>query len=374
MRMASALALLGVLAGAATRADRVDDAVRADMAARHIPGLSLAVVRGGKVTKAAAYGFANLEWSVRATTETVYQLQSVTKQFTATAVMMLVEEGRVGLDDPVSRYLEGTPASWAAVTVRRLLTHTSGIKDFINEPTADLRLDVTEEEVLRAAASRPLNFAPGERYAYSNTNYHLLAMILRKVTGQAWSDFVHERILRPLDMRDTRLVSLADIVPRRASGYLWEGGKLRNGRYVAPSILGYAGGGLMSTVLDMAKWDAALYTEKLLKQSALRQMWTPTKLTGGGASDYGFGWAVGSHHGHPMVTHSGAHSTGFTTAITRFPDDRLTVIVLTNQAYTADPSAIALRVAGMVEPALALPPSAPIVERAPPAAPAPDRR
>src|SRR6185436_11523097 len=135
-------------------------------------------------------------------------IQSITKTFTATAVMMLVEEGRIGLADKLSKHLDNLPPSWSEVTVRHLLSHTSGIKDFINEPTVDLRKDLEPEAVIESLRERPLNFQPGGKYAYSNTGYHLLAMIIRKVTGKYWGDFLQERILGPLEMKDTRVISL----------------------------------------------------------------------------------------------------------------------------------------------------------------------
>ena len=182
----------------------MDDLLTAEIQKRHLPGLSVAVVRDGEIIKTAAYGLADLELDVPATPKTVFQIQSITKTFTAAAILLLAEEGKLALDDPVAKHLEGTPDSWKGITIRHLLNHTSGIKDFINDATASLRLEVTEEEVLRATASRPLNFPPGERWAYSNTNYHLLAMIIRKLSGQWYGDFLRERIFVPLGMTDTR--------------------------------------------------------------------------------------------------------------------------------------------------------------------------
>lgn len=340
--LGSTLLTLLFAAGPA-HADAVDDLVQAQMARQHIPGLSLAVVRDGKVVKAKGYGLANVELKVAAAPETVYQIQSITKQFTATGVMMLVEEGKIGLDDPISKYLEDLPPAWSGITVRHLLTHTSGIKDFINERTVNLRLDLAPRDVIKSLADKPLNFPPGERFAYSNTGYHLLAMIIRQVTGKEWGDFLTERVFTPLGMADTRVISWSEIIPNRAAGYRWDGAKLRNGEYVAISILGYAGGGIRSTVLDMAKWDAALSSERLLKKSSLEQMWTPGKVKQG-SINYGFGWAMGAEHGHRLVTHNGAHFTGFQTCIRKYPEDHLTVVVLTN-LNGSDPDGIAKSVA-----------------------------
>jgi CubicO group peptidase (beta-lactamase class C family) len=176
-------------------------------------------------------------------------------------------------------------------------------------------------------------------------------MIIRKVTGKYWGEFLEERIFDPLEMNDTRVISLSDIITNRAAGYLWERDRLRNGRFLAPTILGYAGGGLRSTVLDLAKWDAALCAERILKRTSLDQMWTPVKLNDGSDSSYGFGWGITNHHGHRLLSHTGSHMTGFKTVLARFVDDKLTVIVLTNQRE-ANPTVIAMGVAGHYIPSL----------------------
>ncbi|PYI86368.1 MAG: serine hydrolase [Verrucomicrobia bacterium] len=325
-------------------ADQVDDYIREEMKKQHIPGLSFAVVNDGKLVKSGGYGVANVELNAPAKPETVYQLQSITKSFTATGIMLLVEEDKVGVDDKICKYLDALPDIWKEITVRHLLTHTSGIKDFINEPTVDLRKDITPQDVIKSLADKPLNFQPGEKYTYSNTGYHLFGMIIHQVTGKLWGDFLRERIFEPLGMTDTRVISLSEIITNRAAGYGWVNDKLENGRFIAPTILAYAGGGLRSTVLDLAKWDAALYTEKLLKRSSLEQMWTAATLNDGSKTAYGFGWGLGSFQGHKYVEHSGANITGFKTTFMRFVDEKLTIIVLTNQR-TANPGNIAVGVA-----------------------------
>lgn len=313
------------------RADEVDDYIRAEMDRQHIPGLSLAVLQRGELQKSAAYGLANVEAGLPVLPETVFQIQSITKTFTASGVMLLVEEGKLGLDDKLTKYLDDLPQSWSAVTLRHLLNHTSGIKDFINEPTVDMRKDIEPRDVIESLRERPLNFPTGEKYAYSNTGYHLLAMVIQKVTGKFWSDYLQEKILDPLQMKDTRVISWSDVITNRAAGYLWVDGKLKNGRYIAPTILGYAGGGFRSTALDLAKWDTALYSDKILKRATLEQMWTPATLNSGAESGYGLGWGIGKHRGRRLISHTGSHMTGFKSALARFVDDQLTVIVLTNQ-------------------------------------------
>ncbi|MGE5609158.1 MAG: serine hydrolase domain-containing protein, partial [Bacillota bacterium] len=347
-----------------TQADAVDDFVNAELQKRHIPGLSLAVLHNGQVVKLAGYGLANIESSIPVTPQSVFQIQSITKTFTATAILMLMEEGKLSLDEPVSKYLDGTPESWKPITIRHLLTHTSGIKDFINEPTVSLRLEVTEESVFNTTTPRPLNFPPGERYAYSNTNYHLLVMIIRKLTGQWYGDFLKDRIFTPLGMSNTRIMSHSAIIPNRVSGYHWRDSAFRNGDFVAESVLAYGGGGIVSTATDMAKWASAFESEKLLKKATIEQAWTPAKLNSGKASAYGLGWATEPVDGHRGVGHGGGHMTGFTSYLSIYPDDRLAVVVLTNST-SANPSRIARRVAGLMVPSLAIRLEPPIEDKEP---------
>jgi D-alanyl-D-alanine carboxypeptidase len=341
-----AITILGLLIPRPVCADAVDDLLAAEIQKRHLPGLSVAVVRDGQTIKSAAYGLANLELGAPATTHTVFQIQSITKTFTAAAILLLANEGKLDLDDPISKHLDGTPDAWKEITIRHLLNHTSGIKDFINEPTASLRIDVTEEEVFRAAVVRPLNFSPGDRYAYSNTHYHLLAMIIRKYTGKWYGDFLRERIFIPLGMTQTRPVSLTEIIPNRASGYFWTGLGYRNGDFIAESILSYGGGGILSTASDMALWAQAMLSGKLLKPEAIAQAWTPARLKNGGSSGYGLGWGITRVAGHREVNHGGGHATGFSSFLALFPEDRLAVVVLLNRGG-ANPGRIAHRVAGI---------------------------
>jgi D-alanyl-D-alanine carboxypeptidase len=360
----AATLLLASLSAPGIHADAVDDLLTAEIQKRHWPGLAVAVVRDGQIIKTAAYGLANLELDAPATPKTVFQIQSITKTFTATAILLLVEDGKLSLDDPIARHLEGTPDSWKGITIRHLLNHTSGIKDFINDATASLRLEVTEQEVLQATASRPLDFPPGERWAYSNTNYHLLAMIIRQLSGQWYGDFLRERIFVPLGMTHTRPVSLSAIIPNRASGYLWTGQGYRQGEFIAESILAYGGGGILSTAPDMALWAQALLTGQLLKPETINQAWTPASLNDGKPAGYGLGWGIGRFQGHREVNHAGGHATGFSSFLGLYPDDQLGVVVLLNRAG-ANPGRIARRVAGLYIPELTPQPEKPIEDDQP---------
>ena len=313
----------------------------------------MAVLRHGKSVRSQGYGYADVERKVPVSPNTVFQLQSITKTFTATAVMMLVEDNKLSVDAKIGKYLEGTPASWETITIRHLLTHTSGIKDFINEPTVDLMKDLQPQDVIRSLEKLPLNFQPGERYAYSNTGYHLLGMIIEKITGDPWQNFLRTRIFKPLKMKSTDVNSATCDLGNRAFGYSWRSNTFQPGAYVAPSILGYAGGGILSTVLDLAKWDRGLWEDKLVSRSTLEEMWTRASLNNRSKTDYGFGWGVDDYLGLPTVNHSGAHMTGFKTYFVRFLKQELTIIVLCNSRQ-ANPANIAVGIAGFYLPELQL--------------------
>ncbi len=311
------------------------------MSNEQIPGLALAVIKDGKILKARGYGFADVKLKVPARTNTVFRIASLSKQFIATAIMMLVEEGKLKLDDPVSNYLDGTPSEWKPITIRHLLTHTSGIPDFLNENiSVHSWLYGFDLGVFKAVARCPLHFVPGDEMRYSNSNYHLLGMIIRKVTGEAYGDFLRERIFQPLGMTQTEVSPIGKSIPGLAIGYELNNGRLEFGDSVAQSAKAYAGGGIVSTISDMAQWDAALYSEKLVKQSSLEQMWTPTRLNDGMKTRYGFGWGTSgrSDGGHLIISHEGNFS-GFSSVIYRAVDDQLTVVILANRLNSYDAAA-----------------------------------
>jgi CubicO group peptidase (beta-lactamase class C family) len=335
----------GCQASAVDQTDVVDNYVRAEMTKQRIPGLALLVSRGGQVMRAQGYGLANVELQVPVKPETIFQSGSVGKQFTATAVMMLVEEGKIGLEDPLTKYFPDAPPSWKKVTIRELLSHTAGFTDY--PKSFDMRRDYTEAEQLKIVESIPLAFAPGTSWSYSNLGFLTLGILIHKVTGEFYGDFLQERIFRPLDMQTTRIISEADIVPNRSAGYRLVKGELKNQEWVSPTVNTTADGSLYFSITDLAKWDAALYTEKLLKRSSLDEMWAVAKLSHGqpNSGHYGFGWFVVTKNGHRVVEHEGAWQ-GFETQISRYVEDKLTVVVLTN-LDDAKPEVLADRVAEM---------------------------
>jgi CubicO group peptidase (beta-lactamase class C family) len=325
--------------------DAAGNYVRSEMQRQHIPGLALLVSRNGKIVRAEGFGLANVELQVPVKPETVFQSGSVGKQFTATAVMMLVEEGKVGLDDPLTKYFPDAPATWKEVTVRELLSHTGGFGDYPEK--FDFRKDWTEAELLKLVEGIPLAYPPGTKWEYSNLGFLTLGILIHRVTGELYGDFLQQRIFQPLGMQTTRIISEADIVPNRSAGYRLVKGALKNQEWVAPMINTTADGSLYFSILDLAKWDEALYTDKLLKRSSFDLMWTPAKLKNGqpNKDGYGFGWFTGDRRGHHVISHGGAWQ-GFKTAIARYVDDRLTVVVLANLAE-AKPDGIAEHVADL---------------------------
>lgn len=332
---------------------KVDEYIRAEMLSQQIPGVSVAVVKNGEIVLARGYGLANVEHQVPVKPETIFQSGSMGKQFTATAVMMLVEEGKLSLDDKITKYFPDGPVAWNNITVRHLLTHTSGMTDYPAD--FDLRRDYTEDELVQRIKPIPLAFQPGEKWSYSNLAYVMLGVLIHKVSGKFYGDYLQERVFQPLGMSTARVISETDIVPNRAAGYRLVNGQLKNQDWVSPTLNTTADGALYLTVYDVAKWDAALYGEKLLKRASLEQMWTPVKLNDGKTHNYGFGWALGQVRGHRVVEHGGAWQ-GFKSQISRYIDDKLTVIVFANQ-IRANPAKIAHGVAALYNPELAPPPA-----------------
>ena len=332
-------------------ARKIDRVVNQQMAANAIPGVSLAVLRRGKIVLLKSYGLANVEHRVPVTPATVFQSGSLGKQFTAAAVMILVQENKLSLADKISKYFPDVPATWNDITIRHLLTHTSGLGDY--PPEIDLKRDYTEDQLFEAFKKIPLDFQPGSSWNYSNVGYVTLGILIRKITGKFYGDFIMERIFQPLQMTTARVISEADIVSHRAAGYRLVNGELKNQEWVSPSTNSTADGSLYFSILDLAKWDAALYTDQLLTQSSRDKIWTPTRLNNGTTKDYGFGWHLGEYHGHRLAFHGGAWQ-GFKTFIVRFLDTELTIIFLANSWETRD-FKFARRLAAAFYPAFSLP-------------------
>jgi D-alanyl-D-alanine carboxypeptidase len=312
-------------------AGQIDDYIKAEMANRRIPGAALAVLRNGEVLKSAAYGVANLETGSLVTPQSVFDLASLTKPFTATAIMMLVEEGKIDLNESVRKYVTGLPESWDKMTVAHLLSHTAGLPLlFPEEEEGPPLLEVTAASQFASLVKMPLLSGPGSRGDYSDPGYFLLGVVIEKVSGKSYGAFLSERIFKPLQMNATELIDHWKIVKNRVSCYILPRNQLLNARrdyqVELPSYFG-----IRSTIEDLAKWERALHDAKILKRETLIRMWTPAKLADGressvGGRPYGYGWMLGDFDGHPIAEHTGVTGTD----MLRLLDNGATVIVLTN--------------------------------------------
>jgi CubicO group peptidase (beta-lactamase class C family) len=336
-----------LLANTGAEPQPVRELVEPYLARKQIPGCAIMVRRGGETILCGGYGFANVEHNVPATAQTLFQSGSIGKQFTAMAVMLLVEEGKLSLDAPLPN--AAVPDRWSHIRLRHLLTHTSGLGDY--PESLDLRKDYSEEELWKMVTEQPLNFKAGDKMSYSNLGYVLLGIVVHKVSGFTYSDFLRERIFEPLEMRNSRVISEKDIIPRRAAGYRLNDGELTNQDWVSPSLNTTADGSLYLTAEDMAKWHAALDNRRLLAASSYAAIWSPAKLNDGSTAPYGFGWGIGkTHSGHRVLEHGGAWQ-GFAAYTARYPDDDLSVAVFCNRAG-APARYLAQRMAGLFIPEL----------------------
>jgi CubicO group peptidase (beta-lactamase class C family) len=279
----------------------------------------------------------------------VFRIGSTTKQFTSACILKLVEQGRIRLDDPISKSFPDYPAAGRDVTIEQLLTHTSGIRSATEMPTwfPHMREDWTVGQLIDFFDDEPLDFAPGTGWRYTNSGYILLGAILEKVTGRPYAEVVADWIFRPLGMKDTRYGSEAPIIPGRADGYRKTPDGVINAPYLSMTQP-FSAGALVSTVDDLARWQSALDASDrpggILSPESRRRMWTPVVLPDGRSTRYGFGWAVWSYEGHAVVEHGGTIN-GFSTASMRLPDDRIYVAVLSNCGGCADPRSLALTAA-----------------------------
>jgi CubicO group peptidase (beta-lactamase class C family) len=313
------------------------------------PGAAVIVVQDGKSILRRGYGLANIELSVPITPEMVFRIGSVTKQFTAAAILKLVEAGKVSLSDEIGRFLPDFPTRGRKVTVEQLLTHTSGIKSVTGMPSWSPRMreDWTPAQLIAFFQNEPFDFEPGTKWKYNNSGYHLLGAIIERVSGKKYEDFLAEAIFRPLGLERTRYGSDAPIIPGRVEGYQRTSSGVVNAPYLSMSQP-YAAGALVSTVDDLARWQAALDSNGFLSAESRRRMWAPVTLPDGTATRYGFGWGTWSYERHAVVEHGGAIN-GFVSANMRWPDDHIYVAVLSNATGPGrDPRMLALRAASLV--------------------------
>ena len=285
---------------------------------------SILVARDGQPEISKGYGMANYELDVPNTPRTVFRIGSITKTFTATAIMMLQEHGKLSVSDSICKHLPDCPTAWQPITIRHLLTHTLGITNFTALPdyAKTMSLPVTHVSQIGRVRDKPLEFAPGEKHSYSNSGYYLLGVIIERASEKSYADFLQENIFKPLGMTATGYDDNRRVVKNRASGYMVQGDEFVNALYIDMSIP-FAAGALISTVEDLLRFDQALYTEKLLSRKSLDEIFTPFK------EERGYGWGVRKRFDRQVTEHDGGIN-GFFTSLSRFPADRITVVVLGN--------------------------------------------
>lgn len=309
--------------GAQTIEARFDEYMNQTVKLGHFNGYVL-IARDGKIVFGKGYGMANFEEDVPVTAQTKFRIASITKSFTAAAVMMLQERGKLNLQDSVCKYLSDCPDVWKPVTVRGLLNHTSGIPDYAAAPDfmRTIARRVTPGELVASFKNKPLHSVPGETFAYSNSNYILLGQIIEKVSGQPFAAFIQENIFAPLNMKNSGYDDNSILLKRRANGYIRDPDRIVNARYMDMSNA-YAAGGLYSTAEDMLVWNQALDAEKLVSKKSLAEIFTP------GKGGFGYGWFI-SRDANRLVISQGGLNSGFASAIYRYPEERACVVLLNN--------------------------------------------
>jgi CubicO group peptidase (beta-lactamase class C family) len=325
--------------GRGTRASREAVAHAADSIADaiikrgRVAAMSIAVTRGRDTLVMKGYGLADMENDVPATAQTVYRIGSVTKQFTSVAVMQLVEQGKLSLDDEVTKYVPNAPTHGRRVLVRHLLNHTSGIPSYTDVgPTFGrvMRLDLSKDSLIGTVKDDSLQFEPGSHFYYNNTGYFLLGMIVERVTGKPYGDYLRDALFAPNGLTSTVYCGTMPLIKHRARGYEVRAAGLVNADYISMD-LPYAAGSLCSTVGDLVAWTRLLHAGKLVNASSFTSMTTPAKLTSGRPMQYGFGLFMDTVGTHRRIHHGGGIN-GFISELAYYPDDSLTVVVLSNTA------------------------------------------
>lgn len=344
--------------------ESLDGFVEEMMAERQIPGLSLAVIHDRKLIKTQSYGFLNTELKVKTRPSSIFPIASMSKPLTATAIMLLVQEGKVELDAPIGTYLADAPDYWQEITVRRLLDHTAGLSESVYAENSWMGPD----DFIEKAAIAPLDFEPGESWMYSNTGYSLASSLIEEVSGDTFSAFMANRMFEPIGMNHTDVIRDSYLLSNHAMGYFADGNDslqplsqvLRDDNSIRKIMHGLQGAGsVTSNVLDLARWEIALQKGQLLDSAMQAEMYELGIMTSGKRAGYGLGWFVKDINGHTAISHGG-NLWGYSTSIARFPDDQLTVIVLTNK-NGEDGDRIARKIAEQYIPDLAIDGNAPAI-------------
>lgn len=325
----------------------VDSIVQRSIDAKQIPAAGIAVVRDGKVVLAKGYGAAGVETQTLANEDTAFQIASLTKQLTATGILLLAEDGKITLEDTLGKYVPDVAAHWSAITIRQLLNQVSGIQNYTATGKLVNDKNYTKTELLGLVRDLPANFEPGTKWEYSNTNYFLLGMVIEKIAGRSYPDFMKDRIFKPLGMSSTIVNTSGSQIKNAAIGYELASDKWQRAKLDDPSQP-FAAGAIVSTPVDMAKWAAAVSEGKLLTRASWDEAFASGKLADGKSTGYGFGWQMGRIGETSYLGHGGGIA-GFGSYHVRFPADNLSVVVLVNTASRI-PQQLALEIAGLYLP------------------------
>ena len=341
-------------------AEPIDDLIEAEMARGNVPGLAIAVVSKGRLIRAEGFGYANLEHHVPVHPDTLFKTGATGMQLTAAAIMLLVQDGKIGLDDPVHKYMPEVPRKWQPVTIRQLLNHTSGLPA---TPNGDFRADYSDKQLLDIIAGQDLNFPAGTRWRFSYAEYIVLGFVVKRVSGEYYADFLKRRVFAPLGMHTAQAIDELAIVPNRAAGYELRDGALRNAEWVSPTANSTADGSLYLSIGDYAAWATAISGRDILDAASWDEIGKPARLNDGAVCPYGFGWYLEAAGAQGAWWHSGSWQ-GFQTYALRYLGEDLTIAVFANGG-SADVEGIARRVAAMIEPRLSRRPAAPLGDQEP---------
>jgi CubicO group peptidase (beta-lactamase class C family) len=320
-------------APATTSFDTEDAYIRSEAANHFFRGAVLVGV-DGKIVFEKAYGLGDEEWSAQNTVHTKFRIASLGKQFTAACILLLQERGRLHVHEPISRFLPGLPAAWQAITIHQLLTHTSGIPNYTSSPefVKLKRTGATPQQMVALVGDKPLDFAPGTNWSYSNTGYILLGMIIEKLSGESYADFLKRNIFASLGMTNSGYDTNWNILPERASGYDFIDGHLANADFIDMSIP-FSAGGIYSTVEDMYRWNEALSEPgELLSPDSLKQMFTEYPEATHEGQHYGYGVVISRLKFGRLLYYHGGGVEGFSSSIQRYPNDRVCIVILSNLA------------------------------------------
>ncbi|HEY4936115.1 MAG TPA: serine hydrolase domain-containing protein [Puia sp.] len=328
---------------------RIDSTIHAAMEARQIPGLQLVVIKYGLIIKKGHYGFANLEDHVPATDSTMFAIASMTKAMTCAGILLLMEDGKLSIDDSVGKYFDSLPASWNGITLRRMMNHTAGLRDdWDNEDDNFFYTKNTDSALFASLKAAPLKFQPGQGFSYSCGPF-VLGLIIAKVSGETYPDFMKHRIFDKLGMTNSCIDDADSIIPNRAAGYILRNQKIVHGRHISAAAQARGDVGVLTTVTDMLKWYAALQDSSLLRQSSIDLMFAPGVLNDNSKTSYGFGWFVSPYRDHALISHSGGFRTGYNSIIEIYPEDHVCIIILSN-LQEAETHLIAKDIIGLFNP------------------------